>query len=230
MNLHLKLYIPTKMVALGLTLSLVPLLTGCEELNRAVDGLLGGQSAAISSAAQVSPFLLVQGQKGPPAEKPRPRESTAPRPAATKPEPRVSEERAPQKEVPPGKKRPPGQLSPVTRAVKKEPQVKTVFAADRDPFRQPTEILPSECPPSVPLCRFDRSQLKLVGVIQINEGQFKGMVEDPDGRGYFVMPGMQIGGATVTQVNSRGVTLHLHKTRQDVLIPLFVPPKEGEEF
>jgi Tfp pilus assembly protein PilP len=230
MNLHLKSYIPIKIVALGLTLSLLALLTGCEELNRAVDGLLRGQSPAISSAAQVSPFLLVQVQKGTPRVSPGPSESIEQRPAADKPQVRSSEASVSEKTIPSGKKRPPGQLSPVTRATKKEPKVKTVFSAERDPFRQPTEILPSDCPPSAPLCRFDRSQLKLVGVIQINEGQFKGMVEDPDGRGYFVMPGMQIGGATVTQVNSKGIILHLHKTGQDVVIPLFVQPKEGEEY
>jgi hypothetical protein len=96
-----------------------------------------------------------------------------------------------------------------------------LFQAERNPFKQPTEVLPSECPPSMPLCRFDRSQLKLVGVIQVSEGEFKGMVEDPDGRGYFVTPGMQIGGATVTQVSNKGITLHLHRTRQDVVMPLF---------
>jgi hypothetical protein len=237
MNLHRKSYMPTKIAALGLALSLLLPLTGCEELNRAVDGLLRGQSPSTSSAAQVSPFLVAQAQKQAPRVSPRgpesgPKQPAAPKPQppAAKPQPPAPEERVVEKTAQPGKKRAPGQLSPVTRAAKKEPEVKTVFTADRDPFRQPTEILPSECPPSVPLCRFDRSQLKLVGVIQVNEGQFKGMVEDPDGRGYFVMPGMQIGGATVTQVNSKGVTLHLHKTRQDVLIPLFVPPKEGEEF
>lgn len=91
----------------------------------------------------------------------------------------------------------------------------------RDPFEQPTEILPSDCPPSMPLCKFDRSQLKLVGVIQEGEGNYKAMVEDPDGRGYFVTAGMQIGSATVTQVNNKGITLHLHRTHQDVQLPLF---------
>ena len=82
----------------------------------------------------------------------------------------------------------------------------------------------------MPLCRFDRSQLKLVGVLQISDGQFKAMVEDPDGRGYFITPGMRIGGDTVTQVTNKGLTIHLHRTNQDVLIPLYREPKEGEEF
>jgi len=82
----------------------------------------------------------------------------------------------------------------------------------------------------MPLCKFDRSQLKLVGVIQVSDGQFKGMVEDPDGRGYFVTPGMQIGGATVTQVTQRGITLHLRKTGQDVVLPLFLESRESREL
>jgi hypothetical protein len=56
------------------------------------------------------------------------------------------------------------------------------------------------------------------------------MVEDPDGRGYFVTPGMQIGNATVTQVTNKGVILHVHKSKQDVIIPLYKEPKETEEF
>ena len=82
----------------------------------------------------------------------------------------------------------------------------------------------------MPLCRFDRSQLKLVGVIQVSEGQFKGLVEDPDGRGYFITSGMQIGGATVTQVTNKGITLHVHRTRQDVTMPLFREARESGEF
>ncbi len=82
----------------------------------------------------------------------------------------------------------------------------------------------------MPLCRFDRSQLKLVGIIQVGDGQFKAMVEDPDGRGYFVTSGMQIGGATVIQVSNRGVTLHLHKTQQDVLMPLYRETREASEM
>jgi hypothetical protein len=51
-------------------------------------------------------------------------------------------------------------------------------------------------------------------LIQVDDGQFKGMVEDPDGRGYFITPGMQISGATVTQVTSKGIILYLHKSKK----------------
>ena len=136
-----------------------------------------------------------------------------------------------------GKKAPPGAMPPAkneemqgapTEPTTTEPA--TFTGIKRDPFKAPTEILPSECPPSMPLCKFDRSQLKLVGVIQVSDGQFKGMVEDPDGRGYFVTPGMQIGGATVTQVTQRGITLHLRKTGQDVVLPLFLESRESREL
>lgn len=136
-----------------------------------------------------------------------------------------------------GKKAPPGAIPPAkneemqgapTEPISTEPT--TFVGIPRDPFKAPTEILPSECPPSMPLCKFDRSQLKLVGVIQVSDGQFKGMVEDPDGRGYFVTPGMQIGGATVTQVTQRGITLHLRKTGQDVVLPLFLESRESREL
>jgi len=132
---------------------------------------------------------------------------------------------------PKGKRRPPGAPSPTAPVEKGEIPVRP-FVVERDPFRPPTEVLPTECPPSLPLCRYDRAQLKLVGVIQVDQGHFKGMVEDPDGRGYFITPGMQIGSgtasATVMQINDKGITLHVHRSRQDVVMPLFKEPKEGE--
>jgi len=135
-----------------------------------------------------------------------------------------------------GKKAPPGAMPPArneeVQGAPTEPTTEpaTFTGMPRDPFKAPTEILPSECPPSMPLCKFDRSQLKLVGVIQVSDGQFKGMVEDPDGRGYFVTPGMQIGGATVTQVTQRGITLHQRKTGQDVVLPLSLESREAREL
>lgn len=120
-----------------------------------------------------------------------------------------------------GKTRAPGRLAPATKEDLKEDRGLTAIMRIRDPFDKPTEVLPSECPPSMPLCRFTRSQLKLVGVIQVADGVFKGMVEDPDGRGYFIAPGMQIGGATVTQITSQGATLREHAGRRDVPMPLF---------
>ncbi|HMK33580.1 MAG TPA: hypothetical protein VK463_00835 [Desulfomonilaceae bacterium] len=156
-------------------------------------------------------------------------------PTAPSPQPAVPTQAAPEpaaqpKPQPPavaqGKRRAPGTVPVPALGVPEERH--PPFFAVRDPFREPTEVLPSECPPSMPLCKFDRSQLKLVGVIQVSEGNYKGMVEDPDGRGYFITTGMQIGGATVTQVNPKGVTLHVHRTRTDALIPL--PARETGEY
>lgn len=135
-----------------------------------------------------------------------------------------------------GKRRTPGQASPT--APPSGPPVeapKTEFKVERDPFKPPSEVqVRTDYLPSTPLARFDYSQLKLVGVIQMAEGQIKGMVEDPDGRGYYVQPGMQIGDgpnmATVTQITNRGVMLRIHKTNRDVAIPLFGERAETERL
>jgi hypothetical protein len=126
------------------------------------------------------------------------------------------------------KKRNPGTLAPngkqVVQKMKKPEKQEFIFG--RDPFKQPTEVLPSSCPPSAPLCRFDRSQLKCVGIIQVRTGGYKAMVEDPDGRGYFIIPGMKVGNGTVMQVTRDGAVIHLHKERQDILLPLSFPERK----
>jgi Tfp pilus assembly protein PilP len=125
------------------------------------------------------------------------------------------------------KKRRPGIFAPkeVVAPTVVSPEKMDFITDGRDPFKAPTEVLPTECLPSMPLCRFDFSQLKLVGVIQVGRGQFKGMVEDPDGRGYFIAPGMQIGNGTVTQVTRDGVVIHLHGIKQDARLPLNYKPE-----
>lgn len=244
--------------SLMLGLGLLALLTGCEEANMALDKIVG-MRAPIVSSSPVAEVPIVLAKMRQPGERPvTPAETTpaveAPKPGTPKPE--VATPEPPGKHRPPGarpgppgvaaperpsepsapaeapiellgKKREPGQRAPVL--VQEEPTKKEVFIVPRDPFKKPTEILPSECPPSMPLCRFDRSQLKLVGVIQVSDGHFKGLVEDPDGRGYFITAGMQIGGATVVQVSNRGVTLHVSKTKQDVVMPLFLETRETTE-
>jgi len=241
-------------------------MVGCDEVNLAIDHVLGKRSPVLSaSSGTTASVVVVPAKKRPAGAVPVPPEPQAPAepsketsPAADKQQPKdqtpapVVEQKAPAPAVeqkpapaPPvpvaeakGKKRVPGELAPVEKkpappagvAVPDQtPAPKVPFVVARDPFKAPTEILPSECPPSMPLCKFDRSQLKLVGVIQVESGQFKAMVEDPDGRGYFITTGMQIGGATVTQVNTKGITLHLHKTGQDVPMPLFLEAREPGE-
>jgi len=186
---------------------------GCDEANLAIDSILGRQSTVLSAAATQPPsqsrvFAKKQspGTRAPEVSQPLPPESPAPQAS---------------RQVAQGKKRPPGQTAP---AVGKETITRPgapEFEIGRDPFQKPTEVFTTGCPPSMPLCRFDRSQLKLVGVMQVSEGQYKGLVEDPDGRGYFVSVGTQIMGATVIQITGRGLTLHVHKTNEDVEIPLF---------
>lgn len=199
--------------------------SGCQEANLAIDFIVGRQSPVLSSAPEVArpPIILAARRSAGQATAPATTDPSLP--AADKPSSVVT--------TPPqqGKRRVPGTFAPGTAPDRTEGRRgRDLFGIERDPFRPPTEILPTECPPSMPLCRFDRSQLKLVGIMQVGEGQFKAMVEDPDGRGYFVTSGMQIGGATVTQVSNRGVTLHLHKTQQDVLIPLTREARETSEM
>ena len=124
--------------------------------------------------------------------------------------------------VPPGKRSRPGKLSPTTAAGMPQAEGRGIFIVGRDPFKQPTEILPTDCPPSMPLCKFDYSQLKVVGVLQMGDGPYKAFVEDPDGRGYMVVAGQMIGKATVTQVTKAGILLRLHRKAQDVTIPMYL--------
>jgi len=209
----------------GLAIAIISCLSGCQEANMAIDFIVGRQSPVVSAAPQFErpPIILAARRSA--------GESSAPAPTAAGPTAQADEAPAAVPAPQQGKRRAPGVFPPgVVSERPEEKRVRDIFDIERDPFRPPTEILPTECPPSMPLCRFDRSQLKLVGIIQVGDGQFKAMVEDPDGRGYFVTSGMQIGGATVTQVSNRGVTLHLHKTQQDVLIPLFRETREASEM
>jgi hypothetical protein len=86
------------------------------------------------------------------------------------------------------------------------------FSFSRDPFLAPCLNV---CPTNPHL-----SELKLKGLIRISNGKFKGMLEDPQGRGYLVSEKMEIFGAKVTQINGAGVNLRIIKTGQDILKPL----------
>lgn len=173
--------------------------------------------------------LVDQGKKRPVGDQPAPgapQQQVVPAPAEGKLSVVATAEGPP---MVGGKRRAPG-VMPAPPIAGPQEEKQPPFFAVRDPFKQPTEVLPSDCPPSMPLCKFDRSQLKLVGVIQVADGTYKGMVEDPDGRGYFITTGMQIGGATVTQVTSKGITLHLHRSRTDVTMPLFREARDTGEY
>jgi hypothetical protein len=160
---------------------------------------------------------IVQAKKREPGipSNPAPTPSTNPEPKIDQPPPEPkSGDNTPQAS---GKRREPGQRPP---GMSEEGAQGGPFTMERDPFRIPTDEFPSECPPSRPLCKFDRSQLKLVGIIQVSDGNFKGMVEDPDGRGYYVTTGMMIGKATITQISNRGITLYDHRNNTDTIMTL----------
>lgn len=127
------------------------------------------------------------------------------------------------------KKAEPGMLSPLCgQSIPPEDQrsIKHKFVLERDPFKPPTEILPTNCPPSDPLCKFDYSQLKVVGLMQMAGGLYLAFVQDPDGRRYSVATGQMIGSATVTQISSGGITLRLHQRGREVMIPIYRTEKE----
>ncbi len=231
---------------LGIILAPLVLLTGCQELQTTVDSLLGKEAMASSPGPGGPPSqLILAQQQTPQAGARRPPGTTAPsttgRPGApaaqrhagaarTKHEAGAAQ-KATFKE---GKKSKPGRYAPAAGPTEAREMIAEIpeFRGRPNPFDAPTELgPPSECPPSRPLCRFDRSQLKLVGVIQMGDGQLKGLVEDPDGRGYFVVAGMQIGNATVTQITYSGITLQEHKFGgKDVIIPLYNTTPEGGDL
>lgn len=223
----------TRSRVLGLIAALVMLatLSGCQEANTMLDKLLGRQTAPLASSAQDSQLAQILAKKRDPGQGAPPAHETA-KPAA----PAAQEKPAaapPTTTLTQGKRRSPGELAPTpptAPGAASAKQAKETFIAPRDPFKQPTEILPSDCPPSSPLCKFDPAQLKLVGVLQVAEGEYKGMVEDPDGRGYFISPGMQIGRSTVTQINYEGVTLYDHRTHKDIPMRLLREAREGREM
>ncbi len=227
-------------LCLGMVMAAMAVLTGCQELQITMDNLLGKAAIAASPAREDSPAKVILAQQQTPptgARRPPGRVSSPdgggdPQAGTTGAKPAPGS--APQVAVKPGKKRPPGRFAPAAGPLeaRETPSEIVQFKGRENPFDPPTEVgPPSECPPSRPLCRFDRSQLKLVGIIQVGDGHFKGLVEDPDGRGYFVAAGMQIGNATVTQITYKGITLQEHKAGgKDVLIPLFSRSGDGGEF
>lgn len=190
-------------VALGL------LLNGCKEANLAIDFMLGTRTPSFFASHSVAPLAGIVL---------RTRTSDEKLNLVAEAGPRGSGERRDPMQPPAG---PRGKKESSSDSSPRQPQQqptatvgRDTLSFPRDPFRPPEEGRPTECPPSMPLCRFDRSQLTLRGLIRVGDGQFKGMVEDPDGRGYFVSPGMQISGATVTQVTSRGIALFMHKSKK----------------
>ena len=125
-------------------------------------------------------------------------------------------------------------------AKKEEPEFSYNPAGKADPFRPFIQLTPEKMAKSgflTPLQKYDISQLKLVAIITLPEGSVA-LVEDQQGRGYFLKRGTAIG-------RHEGKVKVIHKDRviveeaySDVLgqakvneISLFLhrPPEEGGE-
>lgn len=91
----------------------------------------------------------------------------------------------------------------------------------RDPFRSPeaepaaqAALANASC--NEPLCRFDVDQLTLVAVVS-GDANPLAMVQDPQGRGYFVRRNTRVGkqGGKVTQIMSDAVVITEYFTTPD---------------
>jgi type IV pilus assembly protein PilP len=91
----------------------------------------------------------------------------------------------------------------------------------RDPFRSPeaepaaqAALANATC--TEPLCRFDIDQLTLVAVVS-GDANPVAMVQDPQGRGYFVRRNTRVGrqGGKVTQIMSDAVVITEYFTTPD---------------
>jgi len=91
----------------------------------------------------------------------------------------------------------------------------------RDPFRSPeaepaaqAALANTAC--TEPLCRFDIDQLTLVAVVS-GDANPLAMVQDPQGRGYFVRRNTRVGrqGGKVTQIMSDAVVITEYFTTPD---------------
>ena len=110
---------------------------------------------------------------------------TTPPPAAPKAKTPVAER----------KKAQPVQVAEKEVAKKEEPEFSYNPAGKADPFRPFIQLTPEKAPKSAfltPLQKYDISQLRLVAIITLPEGSV-GLVEDQQGRGYFLKRGTAIG-------------------------------------
>lgn len=124
-------------------------------------------------------------------------------------------------------------------AKKEEPEFSYNPAGKADPFRPFIQLTPEKAPKSAfltPLQKYDISQLRLVAIITLPEGNVA-LVEDQQGKGYFLKRGTAIGrhdGKVKTILKDRVV---IEEAYSDVLgqakvneISLFLhQPEEGGE-
>lgn len=125
-------------------------------------------------------------------------------------------------------------------AKKEEPVFSYNPAGKADPFRPFIQLVPEKAPRSAfltPLQKYDISQLRLVAIITLPEGSVA-LVEDQQGRGYFLKRGTAIGrhDGKVKAIQKDRVIIE--EAYSDVLgqakvneISLFLhrPPEEGGE-
>jgi len=110
---------------------------------------------------------------------------TTPPPAAPKAKTPVAERKMAQ----------PVQVAEKEVAKKEEPEFSYNPAGKADPFRPFIQLTPEKAPKSAfltPLQKYDISQLRLVAIITLPDGSV-GLVEDQQGRGYFLKRGTAIG-------------------------------------
>ncbi|MGB9616252.1 MAG: hypothetical protein ACP5M0_01880 [Desulfomonilaceae bacterium] len=227
-------FAPIPFTVLVAVIVLPVVLSGCHEADVAIDFIVGKRSAAELLASDSSPlgrlFAASKGGAKLPSGVQIVSRSSAPQPwePRRRPTPSGDEDII----VVRSDALPEVDSSLQQKTPARKPQdgqrpagMKFDFTFPRDPFMPPSEAVPpTECLPSMPLCRYDYTQLKLRGLIRLADGQYKGMVEDPEGRGFFITPGVQIRGATVTQVTAEGVVIYIHKTKKVDLLRI-----EGRE-
>ncbi len=125
-------------------------------------------------------LFLVSGCRGDTTAPPAPPKAKAPTAEKKKAEPVQIPQKLEKKEV----------------AKKEEPEFSYNPVGKPDPFRPFIQITPSEKLPKTaflsPLQKYDISQLRLVAIITIPEGNVA-LVEDQQGKGYFLKQGTAIG-------------------------------------
>jgi type IV pilus assembly protein PilP len=151
---------------------------------------------------------------------PSPPKGGIPKPAAKKAEPvTVAEKKEPEKKEPEKKEEPEFQYNP---------------AGKPDPFKPFIQLTPirelTRTTPLTPLQKYDLSQLKLVAIISIQEGNVA-LVEDSAGKGYFVKRGTEIGkndGKVTKILKDRVIIEELYPEKNEVSIFLHKIEEGGE--
>jgi type IV pilus assembly protein PilP len=110
----------------------------------------------------------------------------------------------------------------------------------RDPFKAFLEASlvskPAKNSNLFPLLNFPLSELKLVAVIGISRNRYLAMVQTPDGKGYTVKAGMEIGsgGGTIKKIDHQSISIEEEYTemsgekKKRTIVLSLRPPEEGQ--